>query len=346
MRGKFVLVVIAGIAAAVGVSTVRGRLSTGDGTGAAGERETSSDPGEVAPSSVAPVRADAEAAGETTPDTGDPVLEAKRILAGEASALSSAEARRRALRCADLLVARADAAPSKGGMDLRLLARSLVAAVHDRDEAAPAERSAALERSRALFDVLVRGNGAPAELVLRHKVAAGENVWALARGTWKSAGATVAPGFVLWLNGVADARRIRAGQTLKVPLEPLTVLVRKSTFELTVHLGGAPIERFQVAVGPDARTPVGTFRAGDCLKNPDWYVDGRRIPFGSPGHIIGTRWIAFTGAPEAEGIGIHGTDDASSIGRAVSLGCVRMRNADVERLFDWVGPGTSIEVRD
>jgi lipoprotein-anchoring transpeptidase ErfK/SrfK len=75
-------------------------------------------------------------------------------------------------------------------------------------------------------------------------------------------------------------------------------------------------------------------------------MNGKRIPFGTKGHIIGTRWIGLAGAPEADGIGIHGTTDESSIGTTASLGCIRMKNADVERLVEWVAMGTRIEIRD
>jgi hypothetical protein len=278
---------------------------------------------------------------------GDPVSAAKAVLAAERSVLADAATRAKCFEIAAALAERAQSAnATRAGIDARLASRQLLAAVHGFDGTPPAERDRAFQESRALFDVLVRGNGAPPDLVLRHKLEAGQTLWGLAKGPWKQAGVTCAPGFVLWVNGVTDARRIRAGQMLRVPLEPVTVLVRKSTFELTVLLGGAPVARFPVAVGADAKTPVGTFSARDCLKNPDWYVEGRRIPFGAPGNIIGTRWIGLSGAPEADGIGIHGTNDEASIGKAVSLGCVRMKNADVEQLFDWIGQGTKIEIRD
>jgi lipoprotein-anchoring transpeptidase ErfK/SrfK len=272
---------------------------------------------------------------------------ARRIADGDAAVLRDAAVRTRVLAAADELLVRAgNESATRAGVDLRILARRVYGVVYDHGSTTAAERDACLAKSKSLFEILVRGNGAPPELALRHKVEAGQNVWTLAKGPWKQAGVTVSPGFVLWTNGVSDARKLRVGQSLRVPKEPLTVVVRKSAFELTVLLGGAPVERFTVAVGADAKTPVGTFSATDCLKNPDWYMNGRRIPFGSPEHILGTRWIGLGGAPEAESIGIHGTHDESSIGRAVSLGCVRMRNADVERLFDWVSTGTRVEIRD
>ena len=41
---------------------------------------------------------------------------------------------------------------------------------------------------------------------------------------------------------------------------------------------------------------------------------------------------------------IHGTNQEQSIGQAASSGCIRMRNADVIRLFDLVEVGALVEI--
>lgn len=43
---------------------------------------------------------------------------------------------------------------------------------------------------------------------------------------------------------------------------------------------------------------------------------------------------------------IHGTNEEGLIGRPASHGCIRMRNADVVELFERVGVGTRVEIRD
>jgi lipoprotein-anchoring transpeptidase ErfK/SrfK len=45
-----------------------------------------------------------------------------------------------------------------------------------------------------------------------------------------------------------------------------------------------------------------------------------------------------------KGYGIHGTDNPRSIGHAQSRGCIRLRNADVERLFEHVRAGDIVEL--
>ncbi|NLC47295.1 MAG: L,D-transpeptidase, partial [Firmicutes bacterium] len=50
-------------------------------------------------------------------------------------------------------------------------------------------------------------------------------------------------------------------------------------------------------------------------------------------------------APRGEKYGIHGTDEPSSIGKHASSGCIRLRNRDVEELYDQVQIGTEVEIR-
>jgi len=354
MRGTFAIVLVAGVGAAIGLSMALGRGSE-PGLSAPDLRSSDPPPLEVTPS---PVPASDELSRKTAASSSvaarvDDLLQksdfsgaAQAVLSADPSDLRDAAVRDRGFKAADALVASTSALGDKPATAARLHARKLYSALYACDASSSQEMNRAFDACTSLDQALLFGNGAPEELVLRHKIAPGESVWALAKGAWKQRGVTVPAGFVLHVNGVSDARRIRAGQTLRVPLEPMKVLVRKSKFELAVLLGGAPVERFSVAVGADASTPVGVFKIRDRIKNPDWYFHGRRIPFGDPQNIIGTRWLGFTGAAVAEGIGIHGTADDASIGKAVSMGCVRMHNADVEKLFEWVDAGVEVDVRD
>jgi len=67
-----------------------------------------------------------------------------------------------------------------------------------------------------------------------------------------------------------------------------------------------------------------------------------RIPPG-PSNPLGVRWIGFAHGPGWT-VGIHGTPMPNLLGRAVSHGCVRMRNADVIRVYDRVQIGTPVFV--
>jgi len=84
---------------------------------------------------------------------------------------------------------------------------------------------------------------------------------------------------------------------------------------------------YPVAVGkPTTPTPAGEFVIIDKLLNP--------------GGVFGTRWMAFTERRH----GIHGTNQPDCIGNAVSNGCVRMLNENVEELFDQVPVGAPVIV--
>jgi lipoprotein-anchoring transpeptidase ErfK/SrfK len=97
---------------------------------------------------------------------------------------------------------------------------------------------------------------------------------------------------------------------------------------------------FDVAVGaPESPSPVGTFTIVTRVTNPAYYHPGKVIAPGAT-NPIGTRWIGLS----EKGFGIHGTDDPESIGHARSHGCIRLRNADVEKLFSRVRGGDVVEL--
>jgi lipoprotein-anchoring transpeptidase ErfK/SrfK len=100
------------------------------------------------------------------------------------------------------------------------------------------------------------------------------------------------------------------------------------------------VQVYAVAVGaPKSPSPTGTFTIVNRVANPTYYHPGTVIASG-PQNPIGTRWIGLS----QKGYGIHGTDEPSSIGYAKSHGCIRLRNADVERLFERVRPGDVVEL--
>ena len=109
---------------------------------------------------------------------------------------------------------------------------------------------------------------------------------------------------------------------------------------LAVIENNAVVEVFAVAVGaPNSPSPTGTFTIVNRVANPTYYHPGKVIAPG-PQNPIGTRWIGLN----QKGYGIHGTDQPASIGYAQSHGCIRLRNADVERLFERVRTGDVVEL--
>ena len=97
---------------------------------------------------------------------------------------------------------------------------------------------------------------------------------------------------------------------------------------------------YPVAVGaPVSPSPVGTFSVVNRVSNPTYYKPGKVVGPGAA-NPVGTRWIGLS----AKGFGIHGTANPGSIGYAKSHGCIRLRNHDVERLFERVRPGDVVEL--
>ncbi len=66
----------------------------------------------------------------------------------------------------------------------------------------------------------------------------------------------------------------------------------------------------------------------------DWARGLKPVPPG-PDNPLGTRWMGLS----APGVGIHGTDEPTSIGYSASHGCIRMQVPDAEWLFDHVDVG-------
>jgi lipoprotein-anchoring transpeptidase ErfK/SrfK len=110
---------------------------------------------------------------------------------------------------------------------------------------------------------------------------------------------------------------------------------------LTVFEGDAVVLETPVAVGaPDAPTPTGTFSIVDVLQSPDPASAYGPFALGLSAHS--DTFSEFAGGDGQ--IGIHGTDDPSSIGEAVSHGCIRVPNDVVARLAELLPLGTPVSV--
>ena len=128
--------------------------------------------------------------------------------------------------------------------------------------------------------------------------------------------------------------------TAVISTTPRRIIVSIADRRLVVVENNEIVSAFPVAVGaPTSPSPVGTYTVINRVTNPTYYRPGTVIPPG-PRNPIGTRWIGLS----RKGYGIHGTDEPSSIGYARSHGCIRLRNADVERLFTQVRDGDLVEL--
>ncbi|MCS5696175.1 peptidoglycan-binding protein [Desulfofundulus thermocisternus] len=111
------------------------------------------------------------------------------------------------------------------------------------------------------------------------------------------------------------------------PGHELFILVDTRSLTMTVFSRGQPIRQYPVALGkPGSETPPGLWKVVD---KSDEYFPG-----------MGPRWMGLN-IPTGT-YGIHGTDSPWSIGTFASAGCVRMHNAHVVELYDWVSEGTPV----
>ena len=100
------------------------------------------------------------------------------------------------------------------------------------------------------------------------------------------------------------------------------------------------MKKYRVSTGEKGNTPTGNVKIVNKVINPAWYYDDQVYPPGDPKNGLGSRWMGF----DLKGYGIHGTIEPEKIGKPASLGCVRMRNEDVEELFDLVPIGTPVNI--
>ncbi|MHC5020353.1 MAG: L,D-transpeptidase family protein [Planctomycetota bacterium] len=202
-----------------------------------------------------------------------------------------------------------------------------------------------------------------------HRAAIAGRAWKLAQETWFARGFPAKGGYATYNVNPGDSLskiavrenttvgllkqanqltsdKIFVGQRMKVVKGPVTLEVERDRFAMALFIGGELVKEYPVCIGAENRTPAATFKIQTKKVNPDWFYNGRRIPYGKPENILGTRWMGF--APEAgqpRGLGIHGTTKPDSIPGDSSAGCVRMFNEQVEELFEICPRGTVVTIR-
>ena len=103
---------------------------------------------------------------------------------------------------------------------------------------------------------------------------------------------------------------------------------------------GQVVKTYPIAVGKQSTpSPNGSFHIASRVVKPTWYQPGKMVGPG-PANPLGTRWMGLG----FKGYGIHGTNMPNSIGKAASHGCIRMRNHDVEELFELVQVGDPVDL--
>ena len=103
---------------------------------------------------------------------------------------------------------------------------------------------------------------------------------------------------------------------------------------------GKVLKVYPVAVGKKSTpSPSGTFHIASHVVNPTYTHEGKVVGPG-PSNPVGTRWMSLG----FKGYGVHGTNHPESVGHAASHGCIRLRNHDVEELFELVRVGDEVDL--
>ena len=150
------------------------------------------------------------------------------------------------------------------------------------------------------------------------------------------------------VNRLSNPNNIYKGQKLKLVRGPFHAVVSKSAFRMDVYVGPPEeidqwvyVRSFRVGLGEQDGTPLGAFkvRRHSKLINPFWRNPrtGEEFAADDPANPIGEHWVGLRGLGQAEtfsGYGIHGTVEPESIGRSMSMGCVRMLPEDVALVYE------------
>ncbi len=155
------------------------------------------------------------------------------------------------------------------------------------------------------------------------------------------------------VNGLARAVDIKAGRQYKMVLGPFHAVIYKSAFLMDIYLhrdGESPvfITRLPIGTGINGATPTGLWRVrlGGKEFHPTWYPPPNSalsstgaIAYGEPNYAFGQKglWISLEGLDENTApltdYGLHSTNKPDSIGKAESLGCIRLGDDDIELIF-------------
>ena len=130
------------------------------------------------------------------------------------------------------------------------------------------------------------------------------------------------------------------------------IIISKESMTLNLYdSDGGLIFSFPVAVGKnfgnkkeegDMKTPEGEFSITEIKNASTWVHDFRD----GKGEIAGAygNWFFRLHTPPHNGIGIHGTHAPESIGTRATEGCIRLNNADLDKLKPLVRKGMKVTI--
>src|SRR5436305_2054098 len=133
---------------------------------------------------------------------------------------------------------------------------------------------------------------------------------------------------------------------------PIVIKIDTKINMLGVFQGEKFIAAYPVTIGSaHTASPIGEWKVRGIAKMPPFRYDKEMLQHGqrsgnfhllptAPRNPVGVMWIALN----KKGIGIHGTNEPGSIGRAATHGCIRLANWDVVRLATKIRPGNNVSI--
>jgi lipoprotein-anchoring transpeptidase ErfK/SrfK len=119
------------------------------------------------------------------------------------------------------------------------------------------------------------------------------------------------------------------------------IVVDLSERRLVAFRDGKQVLSAPVAIGsPQTPTPIGRY-----FVNERWLLASGDGPFGIAALGISAHSAVLRNWVQGGPIALHGTNEPSSIGQAVSHGCVRLSNADMQKLLGVAPAGTPVVIR-
>jgi hypothetical protein len=137
-----------------------------------------------------------------------------------------------------------------------------------------------------------------------------------------------------------STRWVRA-RDFRLTSTPYRLVVQLRRHRLVLRRSGRVVLRTPIGVGRAVSpTPVGRYFVTNLLRPHDPHGFYGPYAFGLSAHS--DVYTSFAGGDGQ--VGIHGTDDPAGLGRDVSHGCIRVRNAVIARLAHTIPLGTPVDI--